>query len=165
MKRICIACLAVFAAVTGFAAGLEFTIANDHTNLIYRVGEEAAFTVTVTRDGKPVAGGFVDAKLDNYGPNVQLSNRVDLAKGNPFTVKGRLAEPGFLRLTLKANDTAKVWGVGYEPERIEKGSPLPADFDAFWSDARAKLAREVPLDAKVISRIEWGQTTFAGGIS
>lgn len=149
MKRICIAFLGVFATVSGFAAGLEFAIANDHTNLLYKVGEEAAFTVTVTRDGKPVTGGFVDAKLDNYGPSVQLSNRVDLAKGNPFTVKGMLAEPGFLRLTLTAEDGSKVWGVGYEPERIKKGSPSPDDFDAFWADARAKLAKEIPLDAQM----------------
>ena len=149
MKRIGIAFVGVFAAVSGFAAGLEFVIANDHTNLLYKVGEEAAFTVTATRDGKPVSEGWVDAKLDNFGPSVQLSNRVDLAKGNPFTVKGKLAEPGFLRLTLKTKNASKVWGVGYEPERIEKGSPSPDDFDAFWSAARAKLAKEVPLDAKM----------------
>ena len=150
MKRIGIAFLAAFAAAVGFAAGLEFAIANDHTNLLYKVGEEATFTVTATRDGKPVAEGWVDAKLDNFGPSVQLSNRVDLAKGNPFAVKGRLAEPGFLRLTLNAKgEKAKVWSVGYEPERIEKGSPSPDDFDVFWSAARAKLAKEVPLDAKM----------------
>lgn len=32
--------LAVFAAFAGFAAGLEFTIANDHTNLLYKVGDK-----------------------------------------------------------------------------------------------------------------------------
>ena len=138
-------------------AGLEFAIANDHTNLIYGVGEEAVFTVTVRERGEQAdddkgglaTKGFVDVVVDNFGPAVQASNRVDLAKGNPFTVKGRLAEPGFLRLSLKAKDAAKVWSVGYEPERIEKGSPSPEDFDAFWASARAKLAKEVPLDAKI----------------
>ena len=124
MRRTAILASALFAAFAGFAAGLEFAVANDHANLIYKVGEEAVFTVTAIRDGKPAAEGWVDAKLDNFGPSVQLSNRVDLAKGNPFTVRGRLAEPGFLRLTLNAKDEkAKVWSVGYEPERIEKGSP------------------------------------------
>ena len=132
-----------------FAAGLEFAIVNDHANLIYRVGEEAAFTVTATTGGVAVAEGWVDVKLDNFGPDVQLSSRVDLSKGNPFAVKGKLTGPGFLRLTLKAKDASKVWSVGYEPEKITKGSPSPDDFDAFWADARAKLAREVPLDAKM----------------
>ena len=141
---------AVLASWSAAFAGVEFRIANDHANLIYKVGEEATFTVTATRGGKPVAGGWVDAKLDNFGPSVQLSNRVDLAKGNPFTVKGKLAEPGFLRLTVSAEGATKVWSVGYEPERIGKGSPSPDDFDAFWAAAKAKLAREVPLDAQVV---------------
>ena len=149
MKTIAAFVALFVASLAGFAAGLEFTIANDHTNLLYKVGEEAVFTVTATRDGKPVAEGWVDAKLDNFGPAVQTSNRVDLAKGNPFTVKGRLAEPGFLRLTLTAKGAAKVWSVGYEPEKIVKGSPSPDDFDAFWAAARATLAKEVPLDAKM----------------
>ena len=152
--------LAVFAAFAGFAAGLEFTIANDHTNILYKVGEESVFTVTATRDGQPVSDGWVDARLDNFGPSVQQSNRVDLAKENPFTVKGRLAEPGFLRLTLKAKDAKKVWSVGYEPERIEKGSPSPADFDAFWSAVRAKLAKEIPLDAQMTKVSERSTTAF-----
>ena len=142
--------LAVFlAGAAAFAAGLEFAIANDHTNLIYKVGEEAVFSVTAVTGGVAVAEGWVDVKLDNFGPAVQLSNRVDLAKGNPFTVKGSLSEPGFLRLSLGANGVSKVWSVGYDPERIEKGSPSPDDFDAFWSAARARLAKEVPLDAQM----------------
>ena len=150
----------LLATVAGFAAGLEFSVVNDHTNLIYGVGEEATFTVVATKDGKAVANGCVELVLDNFGPVVQLSNRVDLAKGNPFTVKGKLSEPGFLRLTLKSEGVTKVWGVGYEPEKIEKGSPSPEDFDAFWSDARAKLAKEVPLDAQMTKVAERSTTDF-----
>ena len=163
--------LAVWGATGAFAAGLEFEVVNDHTNLLYGVGEEATFTVTVRErgqqayDSKVGAGklgqqacdnkerlatkGMVDVVVDNFGPAVQASNRVDLAKGNPFTVKGKLAEPGFLRLKVSAKGDWRVWSVGYEPEKIRKGSPSPDDFDAFWSAARAKLAKEVPLDAKM----------------
>ena len=148
MKRIFLLSL-VLVSFASFAAGLELTIVNDHTNLLYRVGEEASFAVTAMEDGKPVTEGLVDVVLDNFGPQVQVSNRVDLAKGNPFTVKGKLLEPGFLRLTLRAKDASKVWSVGYEPEKIQKGSPSPEDFDEFWAAARAKLAKEVPLDAKM----------------
>ena len=140
----------VLAGACALAGDVELTVENDHTNLLYAVGEEASFTVTARRDGKPISAGLVDVTLDNFGPGVQLSNRVDLAEGNPFTVRGSLAEPGFLRLTLAAPGAeTKVWSVGYEPERIEKGSPSPDDFDAFWSAARAKLAKDVPLDARM----------------
>ena len=53
-------------------------------------------------------------------------------------------------LCLAAPETWYVWSVGYEPERLEKGSPRPADFDAFWAQSRARLAKEVPLDARVV---------------
>ena len=160
MNSYLLAALTAWSATGAFAAGLEFAIANDHTNLIYKVGEEATFTVTAKRDGKPVSEGWVDAKLDNFGPSVQMSNRVDLAKGNPFTVKGKLAEPGFLRLTLKAKDASKGWSGGSEPERIEKGSPSPDDFDAFWSAARTKLAKQVPRDAKMTKVAERSTAAF-----
>ena len=149
MRRTGLMLVVVLWAAAAFA-GLEFEVVNDHTNLIYRVGEEASFTVTA-RDGKAglAAKGTVDVVLDNFGPGVQLSNRVDLAKGNPFTVKGKLAEPGFLRLTLNAKDTkTKVWGVAYEPEKIRPATARPADFDAFWDEATRKLAAEVPVDMK-----------------
>ena len=151
MKKLLASLALAFAGVAAFAAPLKFTVVNDHTNLLYRVGEEAAFTVAaVGTNGAPVAAGMVNVTLDNFGPKVQLRRTVDLARENPFTVRGRLDEPGFLRLTAIAKgEKPFVWGVGYDPQRIEKGSPSPEDFDSFWAAARAKLAREVPLDAKV----------------
>ncbi len=141
--------------------GLEFSVVSDNTNLLYAVGEEASFTVTVKRDGLISTFGLVDVTLDNFGPSVQLSNRVDLAETNPFTVRGRLSEPGFLRLKLSAEGSdTKVWSVGYEPEKIEKGSPSPDDFDAFWSEARTKLATEIPLDAKITKVPERSMADF-----
>ena len=93
--------MAALAAFAGFAAELRFAIANDHTNLIYRAGEEATFTVTAMRDGKPLSAGTVDVKLDNFGPCVQLNSRVDLAAGNPKGaqacargIPNRAAHPG-----------------------------------------------------------------------
>ena len=120
-----VAVVCVLQAICAWAIPLTFTVAPDHTNHLYRIGEEAAFTVTATTNGVPVREGRVTAALDNFGPKTQGEKAFDLAKGNPFVVRGRLDEPGFLRLTLKAADTKPlVWSVGYEPERIEKGSPL-----------------------------------------
>ena len=161
MKRLVLGFCCGILSFAVSAAELEFLIANDHTNLLYKVGEEATFTVTAREDGVPLTNGTVEVKLDNFGPSVQLTERVNLAETNPFVVKGRLAEPGFLRLTLSAAGTKpKVWGVGYEPEKLEKGSPSPEDFDAFWADARAKLAKEVPLDARMTKVAERSTADF-----
>jgi len=129
-----------------FAALLVFGFSNDHTNLLYRCGERATFDVKVTeRDGAAPTGGVLVARLDNFGPKKIAEAKWDLAETNAFSIAGTLDEPGFLRLTVDG----KVWSVGFEPERIRKGSPSPADFDAFWKAARERLAREVPLDPRL----------------
>lgn len=134
------------------SAQTTFLIEADHTNELYRCGETATFTVTaVGTNGLPVTSGAVTASLDNFGPKSVCRQSVDLARTNPFRISGSLAEPGFLRLNLAGKDCKnRVFGVAYEPTRIEKGSPSPEDFDAFWAEARKKLAREVPLDAQVV---------------
>ena len=38
--------------------------------------------------------------LDNFGPQKQVSQMVDLSKENPFSVRGTLKDPGSLRLSL-----------------------------------------------------------------
>ena len=140
----------------------KFEISSDRTNAVYACGEEATFTVTVrAANGVKLRHGRLMANFDSFGPTNRSGRVVDLADGNPFTLRRGLDAPGFLRLRLRLldeleaggrSDAAKneaVWSVAYEPEKIRKASPSPADFDAFWAEARAKLAREVPLDAKV----------------
>ena len=141
--------LAVFAA---FAAPLGFRVVNDHADCLYRMGEEASFTVTATApDGTKAKTGVVNVTLDNFGRKNQLRRKVDLAKENPFVLKGKLDEPGFLRLTASVTGQPDFfWSVGYEPTKLVKGSPSPDDFDEFWANARKKLAEKVPLDAQVV---------------
>ena len=128
------------------AALLVFSFSNDHTNLLYKCGETATFHVKVAEtDGSAPTNGTLTAVLDNFGPKKIAKADWNLAETNEFDIAGTLDEPGFLRLTVDG----KVWSVGYEPERIAKGSPSPDDFDAFWAQAKAKLAKDVPLDARV----------------
>jgi len=152
MRKLLLSLTLAAVALCGVAAPLKFQVVNDHADLIYRIGQEATFTVTaLENDGTKAVGGIVSVELDNFGPKNQLRRKVDLAKENPFVVRGRLNEPGFLLLTATAKDTKPFcWGVGYEPEKLEKGSPSPEDFDSFWAEARAKLAREIPLDPQVV---------------
>ena len=149
-------------AGTFACAQTTFQIAVDRTNALYACGERATFTVTaVDEAGAPVKAGRVTASLDNFGPKQLATRAVDLARENPFAVSGTMAEPGFLRLRLSGEGCkGQVFGVGYEPEKLEKGSPSPDDFDAFWAAARARLAREVPLDAQVARVAERSTPAF-----
>ena len=144
--KLCAFSWALVSTACVFAAPLRYTIAPDHPDHIYSCGEKAVFTVTVCEtNGLPARTGKVRAKLDNFGPSNVAEADWDLSVTNVFAISGALKEPGFLRLRLDSEGTSTLhWGVGYEPKRIEKGSASPADFDAFWAEARARFAREVP---------------------
>ena len=160
--------LAVAGALFAHAGELAFKIAADREDCLYRCGEKATFTVTVVdAGGQPAAAGTVTATVDNFGPQEQAKRTVDLAKENPFRMEGSLAEPGFLRLTVQAKGAKQtMFGVGYEPEKIEKGSPSPDDFDAFWAKAVKDLDATVPaVNFWRISFATWGGTRVYGYLS
>lgn len=144
-----IAALALFAALRVAAA--TYLVETDHPDCLYQCGETATFTVTVLEtNGVAATNGSIAITLDNFGPAVQTNAVFNLAEANPFHVSGSLSEPGFLRVALpNADKGPNHFSVGFEPERIVKGSPSPSDFDDFWAGQRQKLAREVPLDPQL----------------
>jgi len=161
LYRKSVSALAVFAvSQVLFAFYLTATAATykvdvDRASGIYRCGETAVFKVTLLSTNDLSAVKSPCAKLDNFGKVVIAKMPFDVAAtGVVFTMSGTLKEPGFLRLSLPptkngGNDPC-VFSVGFEPERISKGSPSPEDFDAFWLNAKERLAQEVPLDPQVV---------------
>lgn len=124
----------------------------DRANATYACGEEAVFTVTIFEtNGVKATSGKVLWQLDNYGAHQFAEGRPDLAKENPFTVKGTLPYPGFLRLRVlgERGRQLRAYSAAYEPEKIRTAVPKPDDFDAFWDGAVARLEKEVPLDPQV----------------
>jgi len=147
MKRTIMA--AMLAAALASFGGIE--VLQDHPDALYRSGEEAAFTVSVKSDsGELLKEGKASWKLDNFGSRSIGSGSAELSKSNPFTVRGRMDEEGFMRLTVSCGTNKAVWGVGYDVEKIRQNEPRPADFDEYWASEKARLEREVPLDAKMV---------------
>ena len=148
MVRLFVAQVALLAA---FNAGARIEVAQDRADALYRTGEEAVFTVAVKDDsGTLIKSGTADWVLDNFGKVRIGAGKADLAAGNPFTVKGTMKEEGFLRLTVNSSTNRILWSVGYDVDRIRQDEPCPPDFDAYWQAEKARLAREVPLDAKCV---------------
>jgi cephalosporin-C deacetylase-like acetyl esterase len=152
--------IAVIAALAGSAASagalIGFKFESDHADSRYRLGEEAVITVTATNGaGEIVKDWHCRVEIDNYGKkNIIVYKRIDFATNNPFVVKGTLREPGFMRIKVQGRDPkgvwfGRLWGVGFEPEKIRPASRRPADFDAFWAKAIADYDRKVPVDAKM----------------
>ena len=153
MKLCAAAALLLLALGLNAAEPLGYEVVADRPTCVYRCGETATFTVKITgTNGIPVKVGKVKATLGSFGPRQIASAEWDLASTNVFTFAGRLDSPGFLRIRFSPSPSGngtKVWSVAYDPERIVKGSPSPADFDAYWAGERARLRREVPLDPQV----------------
>lgn len=127
-------------------------VSADRPDALYRCGETAVFTVSVDPGpGGAPASGEATVTLDNFGSRESLRRTIDLARENPFEVRGTLAEPGFLRLCIRpaGSDAKKVFGVGFEPEKIRKASPSPPDFDAFWAEAKRRLDATTPVDPRM----------------
>ena len=131
------------------ASADRIAVQQNHWNALYRSGEEAVFRVSVSTDGgEPVRTGKAKWTLDNFGTTRVASGEIDLSKENPFKLAGKLDGEGFLRLTVSSGTNRVVWGVGYDVARIAQAKARPDDFDAYWNGEKARLAREVPLDAK-----------------
>ncbi|MBR0458229.1 MAG: acetylxylan esterase [Victivallales bacterium] len=128
----------------------DYVIQTNHPDALYKLGEKAIFTVKVKeKEGPAPTEGVINVRLDNFGSKEIASRKWNLADGDTFTMEGTLDEPGFLRLRLTAkNIKEKNWSVGYEPEKIVKGSPSPADFDEFWANAVKKLEATIPEDVQ-----------------
>ena len=121
----------------------------DGADGVYRCGETATVKVSVRDAAGLVRAGKFTAVVDDFHTNVLKTVDVDLSKGNPFEVTIVRQTPGFARVRVDRKNGVWCWGVGFEPEKLKKGSPSPADFDRFWAEAKAKLEREVPPDMKL----------------
>jgi len=137
------------ALALSWAAFAEIAVTTDCPDGLRRCGERTVFTVCVTDGtGGVLPTGRVSVVVDNFGSRVQLKRTFDLSAGNPLTVAGSLAEPGFLRATVTCGKDRVLRSVGYDVAAIRQDEPCPDDFDAYWSAEKARLAATVPLDPK-----------------
>ena len=149
-----VGCVAMALACTAFGDSIRVNVPEGRRTC----GEETTFEILLL-DGKGQlkSGGTAQLVIDNFGPQVQYSNRVDFAESNPVTVKGTLHEPGFLRLSVDVpgvsrnlDDRPYMCSVPYEHEKIVQGVPEPEDFDDFWQTSLKRLEAEVPVDATMV---------------
>ena len=154
-KHFLCAAMSALSLATLAAASLKFDVKTDPADAVATCGAKATFVVTISNaDGSRATNGLVNAFLDNFGPKQLAAAEWDLAQTNVFALAGTLDAPGFLRIRFDPEPAqsatgAKVWSVAFDPEKIRKGSPSPADFDAYWAAERARIRREVPLDPQV----------------
>ena len=133
------------------AESLSFTGTTDKNPLLYQVGEEMAFTVTlVDKDAKnaPVKGRRL--RWTRVGDDGRTEKGEGVSDG-PLVVKTKIDQPGFVRLTVNVlGADGRVLTGWYEKFDGGAGAgvndipttPPPKDFDAFWSAELARMASE-----------------------
>ncbi len=113
-------------------------------------GMPASFRVAVTRDGHPLKGVGITVRC---GPEMlpPTLTREFTSGDTPVTIDaGTMSEPGFLRCVATATHEGRTYRAvgthGFDPQKIQPTVTDPTDFDAFWSEGKAQLAK-IPLEA------------------
>ena len=132
----------------------SLTVRTDHADALYKQGESVQFTVRLLLDQQPVPAAEVQWTLSKDGVPPVTTGKLRLTNGLG-AIAGTLDEPGFLQCKVTFRSPARttvtgVGGAGMDPLQIKPSLPVPADFDAFWTSQKRKLA-ELPVNAKLTS--------------
>ena len=137
-------------------ADARLMVTPDRADWTYPLGAPASFRVRFAATPYPVAGIPIKYRL---GPEMREGSERDAlvpAAGLvlPVTAPG---EPGFVRCivtaTLDGKTLRELATVGYAPEKIAPTQTEPADFDAFWTEQKAALAK-IPGDYQLTAAPE-----------
>ena len=120
----------------------------DKADWTYKKGEQAEFQIMVLKNNVPLEG--IDVKY-SIGPEMMEAseaNTVTLKKGIATVKAKRFNDAGFLRCTASVQVDGKNYSsyatAGFSPEQIQPTTTLPSDFEQFWENAKAELAK-VPV--------------------
>ncbi|MEN1785284.1 MAG: acetylxylan esterase [Bacteroidota bacterium] len=122
-------------------------------NWEYALGERADFEIRATKNGKALKNATLSYEIGLEGMPSKLKKKVSLSDKETIVVKGiALNEPGFVRCSVTLNyqeHTYRALGAAaVAPTEIKPTVTNPDDFDAFWSQAKAELAK-IPINAKL----------------
>jgi cephalosporin-C deacetylase-like acetyl esterase len=128
---------------------------------LYKRGELVKFRVSLRPGAAVSPTARVEWTLSKDGLPSSTQGNGELQDGL-LTVAGRLDEPGFLQCRVKlqtagAGSLPALGGAAIEPEKIQPSLPPPADFDAYWSGQKARLAA-VPVNARLTPAEPPGKT-------
>jgi cephalosporin-C deacetylase len=131
---------------------VKVIVAPDHADWVYAAGEKVKFTITILQNGNVIKKSTVKYEI---GPEKMEPTKTDslvLANGTLVADGGTMKVPGFLRCIAKAiinNTTYRgLATAAFDPQLIKPTIVNPADFIAYWEQAKTDLAK-IPIDARM----------------
>lgn len=147
MKRAAMQMVAVLAlACCAIAGDVEISIVPEQGG-VYSTGDEATWTVSVTKDGAAV-NGEAEYILKSGGWTVIKKDTITVSNGTCTVVAPAMDTPGSLLLELTVGESNAHGGALFGWEKIQPSAPEPDDFDAFWK-SKIKELEAVPFDVKL----------------
>ena len=158
---ICALC-AVWAAAAAPIEGDKCLLVgnSDRNPLEYKVGDELAFTIGLKYTGAPYDTSAYEVIWKRSGDDGIIRIGRLKVEDLPYTWKDKFTKPGFIRYRAELHKKGGKTVIGTLPGGKKRGiyfdgsagadirtlepSPEPADFDAFWAEQRARLAK-VPM--------------------
>jgi cephalosporin-C deacetylase len=127
---------------------VQVVVSPDKPDWTYKKGERAEFEITVLRNNIPLDGIEVSYSIQPELMEPWEEGIVTLKKGTAAVKAKAFKDAGFLRCQASVEVDGKTYSsyatAGFSPEEIQPSTTLPADFETFWEDAKAELAK-VPL--------------------
>ncbi len=151
MKHIILSTLLFLSALTVNAENYPYrsdvlwvTVPN-HTDWIYKTGEQATVNVEFYKYGIPRDGVDVSYELSGDMMPADAKGTVHLKNGKAIIPMGTMQKPGFRDCRLTAVVDGKTYKhhvkVGFSPEQLRPYTQLPADFNEFWKNAKSEASR------------------------
>ncbi len=145
-----------FCVYTGYAQPAEqlikVVVAPDRADWTYPTGDKAKFTITVFKSGNILKNAVVKYEIGPEKMDAVKKDSLNLANGTLTIDGGTMKTAGFLRCVATAIVDGKSYRglatAGFSPARITPAIADPLDFDSFWNNAKAELAK-VPLDTRM----------------
>lgn len=132
---------------------IKISIAPDHSNWLYKIGEKAKFNISVNQYSNPLKNVKVYYEVGEERATPSEKKSLELKDGTLSIDGGTLNKSGFLRCMVTTEiDGVKYRNlatVGFEPEKITPVAELPTDFLQFWNAGKKELS-SFPLDAKMV---------------
>jgi cephalosporin-C deacetylase-like acetyl esterase len=128
---------------------ISFVLTPSAPDWKYAVNQSASVQIMVLKNDVPLEDVTVSYE---FGPEMLAAEKqgnLQLKKGQGRLDIGTSKQPGFRQLLVKTEYQGKTYSsqvkVGFSPELIKPTVELPADFVAFWEQAKREAAA-VPMD-------------------
>ncbi|BDC48746.1 cephalosporin deacetylase [Bryobacterales bacterium F-183] len=163
LRRLAVSAL-VFSACALFAQDsrvgtVQLRVATDHADWRYEPGQPVKFRISAVQDGQPLGGLQVNIKIGPEMMTPVVDRTVTLPAEGLVVEGGTLNEAGFLRCIATAERNGRTYRAlataAFRPENIQPTQQDASDFDQFWAEGKAALAK-LPVDAKLTPLPEYG---------